>query len=106
MCQVVFEVLKLSPEHYSNKSLEDQQSFITQTNSGKTVDDVRYIFTKLDLLWLARITGTGEKHGREFFLLTGTTPNMPITYDDFKKSYPKVKSMHLFTWINNLISGF
>lgn len=31
---------------------------------------------------------------------------MPITYDDFKKSYPKVKSMHLFTWINNLISGF
>ena len=87
MLQVVFEILKLSPDHYNNKTLEDQQDFPVANY------DVRQVFTKLDLVWLCRVSNLSEKHGREFFLITGLAPNVPITFDDFKRLYPKVKHM-------------
>ena len=31
---------------------------------------------------------------------------MPITIDDFRRFYPKIKTMQLFNWIQNIVSGF
>lgn len=57
-------------------------------------------------MWLARISNLSEKHGREFFLNTGLAPNIPITFEDFSRLYPKIKHMQLFSWIPNIVAGF
>lgn len=57
-------------------------------------------------MWLARISNLGEKHFREFFLVTGLAPNIPITFEEYRRLYPKIKHMSLFSWINTIVSGF
>jgi len=64
--------------------------------------DVRNLFTKLDIMWLSRISGLSEKHGREFFLITGLAPNVPILDEEIKRIYPKIKVMALFSWIPDI----
>jgi len=106
LAQVVFELLKMSPEHFCNKPLEEQAVFMMQAQDGKTVTNVEEVFMKSDLAWLCRLTGVSQNLVRDFFLTTSFSPNFPVTIEDLTRCFHHVKSFALFAWLPDLNSGF
>ena len=67
MLQVIFQILKLSPDHFTNKSPEWQaDNWPLQAQNGKP-NDTNEIFFKPDLNWLARVIGLPDKAVREYY---------------------------------------
>jgi len=107
ICQVIFELIKISPHHVSNKRETQRDTVLMQRQDGKmSGGDSVDVFTKGDLLWLCLVTNTPEKAVRDFFMVTSFSPNFPITYEDFKLYYGNVRHISLFSWVPSLVSGF
>lgn len=71
MMQVVFHLIKLSPQHLSRKTFDNHDSPPSvQTQNGKTTDNYHDIFMKQDLSWLCRILSLPEKVIREYYIMT------------------------------------
>ena len=87
MSQVIFEILKLSPDHFTNKPPEWQAAnWPLQAQNGKP-NDSNEIFFKPDLNWLAKVLGQQDKMVREYYSAASYAPQFPVTFSKYLRRF-------------------
>ena len=106
MLQVGFELLKLSPDHFSNKPEEEQlENWPMQAQNGKPNDPQAEFFLEQDLRWLCKMLQVPGKQVREYYASTSFSPNFPVTFENWKSTYSAAKHSPLLTWMPTVVQG-
>ena len=54
---------------------------------------------------MAKVLGHQDKVVREYYQIAAYAPQFPVTFSDWKLSYPSVKHSPLFTWVGLVVDG-
>ena len=107
MTQVIFKLIQINAEHEIAKDklrpASEVKTYQTQSGQAKTREE---IFDYRDLHFLAALLQIPDKQVKEYYLRTAFSKEFPVTFFDWKRTYPETKDLDLFKWVPALAKGF